>query len=227
MIIPAITIVIAVYLMRFGSAIKDGLSHRATVSPTDPRRVARAPWHRFGWVGRDIPQLVLLCVAAWLIPLNFLSFVFFIVANAALNFVLHRLLYDWAVRNRARFTKKPNSFIDVLYRRIRLFLNIVWRPDGSAAPGDSRWTIFREHRVEIKTAWEVACIAHSRKQWHSHNELIICPNCRSAQKAAVVESRPFWQRVHRCTNCRYIIMESEWDTFEYPTEPNNGAESGL
>ena len=45
----------------------------------------------------------------------------------------------------------------------------------------------------------------------SHIEKIICPECKSIQ-TATVEHTPLWNSyVHECTECGYIIMESEWD----------------
>lgn len=48
----------------------------------------------------------------------------------------------------------------------------------------------------------------------NHPELIICPECKSRQKATVDHTFPFWSYVHVCTECEYIIMESEWELAE-------------
>jgi len=40
---------------------------------------------------------------------------------------------------------------------------------------------------------------------------IICPECLSVQKAIEEQAIPFWIYIHQCTNCGYIIMESEWE----------------
>ncbi len=45
-------------------------------------------------------------------------------------------------------------------------------------------------------------------KWHA--ECISCPNCGSHEKAAVLETVPWHSLVHECTNCQYVIMESEW-----------------
>lgn len=48
----------------------------------------------------------------------------------------------------------------------------------------------------------------------SHAEKIICPECKSIQDA-IVEHTPLWNMyVHECTECGYIIMESEWERVE-------------
>jgi hypothetical protein len=45
-------------------------------------------------------------------------------------------------------------------------------------------------------------------------EIIECPNCGSHQEAEVTQLNdfPFALYVHGCTNCKYIITESEWKT---------------
>ena len=47
--------------------------------------------------------------------------------------------------------------------------------------------------------------------FQSYVENIICPNCQDVQIATVLESIPFPIYIHECTNCEYIIMESEWE----------------
>lgn len=46
----------------------------------------------------------------------------------------------------------------------------------------------------------------------SHEETIICPECDRVQTAAagLRPGAPFWDCVHTCEGCGYIIMESEW-----------------
>lgn len=44
----------------------------------------------------------------------------------------------------------------------------------------------------------------------SHKEVIICPECETEQSAEVLHTWPWASYVHVCTNCNYIIMESEW-----------------
>ena len=44
-----------------------------------------------------------------------------------------------------------------------------------------------------------------------HVEIIICPNCKSIQIAAVNHTIPFWDYTHICSECEYMIMESEWE----------------
>lgn len=43
-----------------------------------------------------------------------------------------------------------------------------------------------------------------------HIEMIECPECGKRQLAKVIHTLPWWQYVHNCVNCKYIIMESEW-----------------
>lgn len=44
-------------------------------------------------------------------------------------------------------------------------------------------------------------------------EKIICPNCNTIQKAKIKLSFLFWPiYIHKCKHCKYIIMESEWQT---------------
>jgi rubredoxin len=47
----------------------------------------------------------------------------------------------------------------------------------------------------------------------SYEEHIICPSCESQQTATVRlrPNEPFWDYVHTCTECGYIITESEWE----------------
>jgi len=44
----------------------------------------------------------------------------------------------------------------------------------------------------------------------SHEESIQCPGCNSIQLATVQHTQPFATKIHHCTNCEYIIMESDW-----------------
>jgi rubredoxin len=45
----------------------------------------------------------------------------------------------------------------------------------------------------------------------SHIETIECPECHLVQEAKVGHGIPFNSYVHECKNCKYIIMESEWN----------------
>ncbi len=40
---------------------------------------------------------------------------------------------------------------------------------------------------------------------------IRCPECQSIQAATIKQTAPFLTYLHDCTNCGYVIMESEWD----------------
>lgn len=42
---------------------------------------------------------------------------------------------------------------------------------------------------------------------------IVCPDCGAIEQAYAVlyEGTPFWTYIHECTNCGYIISESEWE----------------
>lgn len=53
----------------------------------------------------------------------------------------------------------------------------------------------------------------SRTVKESHDVQIICPSCISPQSSKEVwfESDPFPTYVHTCTECDYVITESEWD----------------
>lgn len=45
-------------------------------------------------------------------------------------------------------------------------------------------------------------------------ERIVCPKCETVQNASVEHVKgAFWlSYVHRCVNCQYVILESEWQT---------------
>jgi C4-type Zn-finger protein len=45
----------------------------------------------------------------------------------------------------------------------------------------------------------------------NHTDIIKCPNCGEIQLAIVEHTIPFYSYIHKCTKCRYIIMESEWE----------------
>lgn len=40
---------------------------------------------------------------------------------------------------------------------------------------------------------------------------IKCPECKCVQGATVKHTIPFPTFIHECENCKYVIMESEWD----------------
>lgn len=42
-------------------------------------------------------------------------------------------------------------------------------------------------------------------------ETIKCPKCGKVQEATIKECSPWDSFVHHCCNCRYVIMESEWE----------------
>ncbi len=44
-----------------------------------------------------------------------------------------------------------------------------------------------------------------------HFDHIICPDCKKEQMAFVLHTIPFNTYIHECTNCNYLIMESEWN----------------
>jgi hypothetical protein len=44
-----------------------------------------------------------------------------------------------------------------------------------------------------------------------HKELIKCPECGLVQNARVEHTIPWYTYIHHCTQCEYVIMESEWD----------------
>lgn len=46
----------------------------------------------------------------------------------------------------------------------------------------------------------------------THKERIRCPNCEVEQVATVEHTWPWHTRVHECDRCKYLIMESEWNT---------------
>ena len=45
---------------------------------------------------------------------------------------------------------------------------------------------------------------------------IVCPECGSGQVAYVTytDGHPFATYIHECDNCKYLIMESEWNAIE-------------
>lgn len=46
---------------------------------------------------------------------------------------------------------------------------------------------------------------------NTHTEKIECPNCGDIQDAEVEHTTPFHSYVHYCTECEYMIGESEWN----------------
>jgi len=44
-----------------------------------------------------------------------------------------------------------------------------------------------------------------------HKEKIKCPECNTVQTARIEHTIPWYTYIHKCTNCGYTIMESEWD----------------
>jgi len=47
-----------------------------------------------------------------------------------------------------------------------------------------------------------------------HIETIICPECLHVQEAEVLHTIPFDTYIHACTQCHYLIMESDWQEVE-------------
>lgn len=41
--------------------------------------------------------------------------------------------------------------------------------------------------------------------------MIKCPECDTVQAAFVEKTIPFGTFIHDCVNCKYTIMESEWE----------------
>ena len=54
----------------------------------------------------------------------------------------------------------------------------------------------------------------------THLELIRCPACHKVQDAAVLHTYPFYTYVHHCINCKYVIMESEWEEVKDDEQTN-------
>lgn len=42
-------------------------------------------------------------------------------------------------------------------------------------------------------------------------EKIICPECKSIEIGTVVNTIPFPTLIHECSQCKYVIMESDWN----------------
>ena len=47
-----------------------------------------------------------------------------------------------------------------------------------------------------------------------HHEMIKCPECKKLQIAIVQHTVPFFTYIHECCECKYTIMESEWDKID-------------
>jgi ribosomal protein L37AE/L43A len=45
----------------------------------------------------------------------------------------------------------------------------------------------------------------------THKVVIRCPNCIQLQNATVKHTEPFYTYIHECSNCKYVITESDWD----------------
>lgn len=48
-----------------------------------------------------------------------------------------------------------------------------------------------------------------------HTNLIECPECKRIQTAQIELTYPWFSYVHECTQCKYIIMESEWNKIKF------------
>lgn len=51
-------------------------------------------------------------------------------------------------------------------------------------------------------------------KYSKHTETICCPECNFKQNAEVINGLPFNTLIHKCTNCDYIITESDWQKCE-------------
>jgi len=62
----------------------------------------------------------------------------------------------------------------------------------------------------------------------TRTETIICPKCEHEQKAEIQfeDWMPFPCYVHECTNCGYIITESEWEPVRTVPTPEGGNNHG-
>lgn len=93
-------LLMAVLLMRI-SAIQDGLSERAVV---DGATVGWWSWHLFGWLARDVVQVILLYLAGrFLILRGWITWLAWYGFHAGLQWLLHLILYGFAVQNRQLF----------------------------------------------------------------------------------------------------------------------------
>ena len=45
----------------------------------------------------------------------------------------------------------------------------------------------------------------------THEEKIICPECKEVHTAIVEHTLPYFTYISECPKCKYIIMESEWE----------------
>ena len=41
--------------------------------------------------------------------------------------------------------------------------------------------------------------------------MIKCPECKTIQAAIVEHTIPWGTHIHECNECKYLIMESEWE----------------
>ena len=44
----------------------------------------------------------------------------------------------------------------------------------------------------------------------THEQIIFCPECKQEQIGIIQHTFPFFTYIHTCSNCNYVIMESEW-----------------
>lgn len=98
-------------------------------------------------------------------------------------------------------------------------LNYAWgdyvitdeeRAFGDYSPNRYCWLLKNavEFKNPIKAKGSLSLWEHN----DLHEEEIICPECGLQQWATVEHTIPFASYVHHCTGCKYIIMESEWQT---------------
>ena len=59
--------------------------------------------------------------------------------------------------------------------------------------------------------WSLPLVKPKNNTTKSHTEEIKCPECNKEQTANVAHTLPWYSYVHECIECKYIIMESEWN----------------
>jgi ribosomal protein L37AE/L43A len=93
--------------------------------------------------------------------------------------------------------KNISEFFDFVFDQVQIFYGDVQKKET--------WEQFTQR---IKSA--MLEFATPEKGMESHKEKIKCPNCNSVEDAIVEHTIPFATFVHTCSQCDYIIMESEW-----------------
>lgn len=112
--ITAIILFLVAYLLRIGS-LRDGISDRALVyTGSKELRVGWQPWHYWGWLPRDLAQLILLILAGTHLSFGVVGMLVWLLLNGILNLGLHAWLYSYGQDNRHRFAwgqYKPKWFL--------------------------------------------------------------------------------------------------------------------